>query len=112
MAINDRYTDSESGLADNGDFIINASGTDTGVVQITELGGTGDADVYREVDEGQTGTFEVSVLVDSPENEWHSQDNNLWIGDDGTGNEVRIRVTNTSGANQEYYAVGFEAGTQ
>lgn len=112
MTVNDRYTESGSGTAGGGELIIDASGTDTGVVQITELGGTGDAEVYREIDEGQTGTFEVSSVIDTRTGEWHNPDNALLIGNDGTSNELRLRIVNTTASSYDYYAVGFEAGTQ
>lgn len=120
MSVYDRFTDSASDLASGNDFLVTASGTDTGVVEITELGGTGDAEVYREIDEGQTGTFEISNQIAGPAfaepnqttGEWHSQTNRLWIGNDGTNTESRIKITNVSDTEQNYFAVGFEAGTE
>lgn len=117
--INDRFTDSEDGLADSGDFTITATGTDTGVVQLTEIAGTGDANVFLEVDEGQDGTFNVSIQIGSPTNDiydtsgnWRVQEPKHWVGNDGTTNETRIRVNNTSGGTIDVAAIGFEVGTQ
>lgn len=117
MALNDRYTEAADGVADTGDLIVDASGTGTGVVRILELGGTGDAEVYREIDIGQTGTFEVSDKIADPADntnptsgQWHSQDNWLNIGNDGTDTEARLRIVNVSGASADYYAIGYETG--
>lgn len=118
MAINDRYTASNDGLANGSDFNVTASGTGTGVVELQELAGTGDCDVFLEIDQGQTGTFEVSVKIGSATDDvydtsgnWRIQEPAHWIGNDGSNNEVRIRVNNTSGGTIDVAAIGYEAGT-
>lgn len=119
MALNDRYTATADALADGSDFVITASGTDTGVVELTEIAGTGDCDVFLEVDDGQDGTFNISIQIGSPSNatyetsgNWRIQAPEHWVGNDGTTNETRIRVNNISGGAIDATAIGFEVGTQ
>jgi hypothetical protein len=119
MALNDRFTQSVDGLAASSDFTITATGTDTGVVELTEIAGTGDCNVFLEVDEGQDGTFNVSIQIGSPSNatyetagDWRIQAPEHWVGNDGTTNETRIRVNNVSGGAIDATAIGFEVGTQ
>lgn len=105
MAVNDRNVQTATGVADGSDFIIDGSGSGTGAVEIGELGGTGGADIYREVDPDGDSTFEVSVRIDQVSNNWHSQINGLVVS---AGANTRIRVNNTSGGSADFYAVGME----
>lgn len=114
MAVNDTFVESDSGIADGGSLIVDGSTSGTGEVEITELGGTGDAEVYKEVDPDGDGTYEVSVLVADPNDPdvptsgvWHSQDNNLTVS---SADNYRLVITNISGAEASYYAGGFEVG--
>lgn len=118
MALNDRFTQSSDGLANGSDFNITATGTGTGVVELNEIAGTGDCDVFLEVDEGQTGTFNVSVQIGSSTDaeyetagNWRIQEPKHWVGNDGTSDETRIRVNNTSGGGIDVAAIGYEVGT-
>lgn len=105
MAVNDSYTKATDGLADAGDLIIDGSGAGTGAINITELGATGDCDVYREVDTAGDGTWAVSETIESPTGTWHSQGNDLLVSQ--TQN-VRLRINNTSGGGIDVYAAGYE----
>jgi len=118
MGVNDRFTTSQDGLADTNDFNIDGSSSGTNVAEIKELAATGDCDVYLEVDEGQDGTFNVSIKIGSPTSDeyptsgnWRIQDPEHVVGTDGTTNETRIRVNNTSGGAIDVAAVGYESGT-
>lgn len=105
MAVNDSYTKATDGLADAGDLIIDGSGSDTGALNITELGGGGSANVYREVDTADDGSWAVSVQVDTTSGTWHSQENEFIVSQ--TQN-VRLRINNTSGGTADFFAVGYE----
>jgi hypothetical protein len=105
MAVNDTYAASAAGVSDSGDFIVDASSSGTGAVEVGELGGTGSADVYREVDTNGDGTYEVSVLIDQVTGSWHTQINGLVVSQ---SEDVRIRVNNTNGSAADFYAVGME----
>jgi len=45
------------------------------------------------------------VLIDQVTDDWHSQGNALTVS---ASENQRIRVNNTSGSAQDFYAVGFE----
>jgi len=105
MARNDTNVQTATGVANGSDFIVNASGSGTGAVEVGEVGGTGSADVFREVDPDGDGTFEVSVLIDQPSSQFHSQINGLVVS---SSENTRIRINNTSGSSADFYAVGME----
>lgn len=112
MAINDSYTKAEAGVPDAASLIIDGTETETGAAEITELGGTGDAEVYREVDVNNDGDYDISVRIADPNDPdvptadiWHSQDNNLTVSDK---NNLRLRIENISGVGADFYATGFE----
>lgn len=105
MALNDVFEAEATGVADAGDFIVDGSGAGTGAAEVFELAGTGGADIYREIDVNADGTWALSTLIDSLSGSWHSQKNQLVVSQN---NLVRIRVNNTSGASQDFYAVGME----
>ena len=105
MAVNDTYITEASGIEDTNSATFDGSASGTGAVIATELGGTGDANIYRETDPAGDGTFSVSVLIDQTTDNWHSQLNNFVIN--GSGG-ARIRIENTSGSDQDYYLVGKE----
>ena len=106
MAIGDTYYKSSTGIADNGDLIIDGSGAGTGAAEITELGGTGACDIYREVDTAGDGSWATSVLIGQLSNNWHSQVNELFCSDAAN---VRLRINNTSGGTINAFAGGVEA---
>lgn len=105
MAINDSYTKSVDGLAAGSDMIVDGSQAGTGALDITELGATGDCDIYREVDTAGDGTWASSVKIDGMTGEWHSQANQLLVSQ---SESVRLRINNTSGAALDVYASGYE----
>jgi hypothetical protein len=105
MADGDPFAKSSTGVADGNDFIIDGSSSSTGAIDLTELGGTGDCDVYREVDTATDGTWATSVLIEQPSGTWHSQKDVLTISQNAN---VRLRVNNTSGNPQDFYAAGYE----
>lgn len=112
MAINDSFVAAESGIANGGSLTVEGVDSGTGAVEITELGGTGDAEVYKEVDTNADGSYDVSILIADPNDPdvptsgiWHTQDNNLTIS---ASNNMRLRVANISGGSVDFFATGFE----
>lgn len=105
MAVNDAFAKSTDGLADTNDLIVDGSGAGTGAVNITEMGGTGSCDIYRETDPTGSGTWDVSVQIDSPGGTYHSQGNKLLVSQ---SEAVRLRINNTSGGTVDVYAAGYE----
>lgn len=105
MAVNDSYVNSADGLANGGDLIIDGTGAGTGAVEVFELGGGGAADIYKETDPNDDGTYEVSVLIDSFSGSFHSQKNQLVVTD---SNNHRLRINNTSGGPADFFATGME----
>ena len=105
MARQDPITVSATGVADGSDLIIDGSTASTGAIDVFELFGSAGCDVYREVDTDGDGTFEISVLIDQPTNNWHSQKNALSVSQ---AENTRIRITNTSGGSADFAAVGYE----
>lgn len=105
MAVNDAFEKASDGLADGGDLIVDGSGSDTGSVQITELGATGECDIYRENDVNDDGTWASSVKIDNQAGNWHSQDNVLLASQ---AQNSRIRINNVSGGAVDAFMAGFE----
>ena len=105
MAVNDSYAKSTDGLGDTNDLIIDGSGAGTGAVNITELGATGEMDVYREVDSAGDGSWAVSVKIDNIIGTWHSQGNNLLAAQ---SEDIRLRLNNVSGGSIDVFAAGYE----
>jgi hypothetical protein len=105
MAVNDTNVQSATGVSNGSDFTVDGSGSGTGAVEIGEIGGTGGADIYREVDPDDDSTYEVSVLIDQVSTNWHTQINGLVVS---SSENTRIRVNNTSGSSADFYAVGME----
>lgn len=105
MAVNDSFAADSTGVLDGASFIVDGSTSGTGAVEIFELGGSEGAEIYREVDVDGDGTYEISVLVDAPNSEWHSQQNQLVVSQK---TNTRIKITNISGANADYFAFGME----
>jgi len=105
MARQDPITVSGTGIADGSDLIIDGSSASTGAIDVFEIFGSAACDVFREVDTDEDGTFEVSVVIETPTNNWHSQDNRLTVSQ---SQNSRIRISNTSGGTADYTAQGFE----
>lgn len=105
MAINSTQVFDASSIANGNSFTIDGSESGTGSVIITEMGGSGSADIYRETDATNDGTYAVSVKMDSLTGDWHTQLNNIVVS---ANNGVRLRITNTSGGSAAYFAVGKE----
>jgi len=105
MARQDPITVSGTGIADGSDLIIDGSSASTGAIDVFEIFGSAACDVFREVDTDEDGTFEVSVVIETPTNNFHSQDNRLTVSQ---SQNSRIRITNTSGGAADYTAQGFE----
>ena len=105
MAVNDSFADANAGLADATDWIIDGSTSDTGAVNITELQGGADAEIYREFDPDGDGTFQIRLQLDAPTREWHSQGNDLLVS--GSQN-ARLVVRNVSGGTADYAVAGYE----
>jgi len=105
MARQDPITVSATGVADGSDLIIDGSEGSTGAIDVFELMGTVGCDVFRETDPDGDGTFEISVVIEQPAGDWHSQDNRLTVSQ---AENTRIRITNTSGGAGDFAASGYE----
>jgi len=105
MADGDPFVASSTGVADGNDFIIDGSSSSTGAIDLTELGGTGGCDVYREIDTATDGTWATSVNIEQTSGTWHSQKNVLTVSQSGN---TRIRINNTSGNAADFYVAGYE----
>lgn len=92
-------------MASGADFLIEGNDSATGAAEVSELGGTGGAEIYKETDVDGDGSYEVSVMVDSFTGEWFSQQNGFIIS---AGERHRLRIRNTSGGTASYYATGME----
>ena len=101
MAEGDPYK-AQANLGDSDELIIDGTDSSTGAIDVTELAGTGDANVYREVDDG---SIVVSTLIEQPTDDWHSQKNILVVSQ---AENTSIRIVNTSGGNADYLVTGYE----
>ena len=101
MAEGDPYK-AQANLADSDELIIDGTNSETGAIDVTELAGTGGANVFREVDDGTTT---VSTLIEQPTDDWHSQKNILVVSQ---AENTSIRIVNTSGGDADYLATGYE----
>jgi hypothetical protein len=105
MAVNDTFHVTGVDVADANALVVDGSTSGTGAAEVHELAGTADAEVYRESDPNDDGTYEISVLIDTTTDNWHSQQNQLTVSQ---SNNHRIRIVNTSGNPQSYFATGME----
>lgn len=105
MSRQDPITVSATGVADGGELLIDGSEGTTGAIDVFELFGTVGCDVFREVDTNNDGTFELSVVIEQPTTNWHSQDNRITVSQ---AENTRIRIVNTSGGAGDFAASGYE----
>lgn len=105
MTVNDAYANSNEQLADATDWVIDGSDSETGAVNITEMGGGSDANIFREHDTTGDGTFNIRVQIDTTSGTWHSQGNDLLVA--GSQN-VRLVIRNVSGTAADFYVTGYE----
>lgn len=101
MAEGDPYK-AQADLADSGELVIDGTNSGTGAIDVTELSGTGGANVYRDVDDG---SIAVSTLIDQPTGNWHSQKNILVVSQAAN---AELRIVNTSGGNASFSVTGYE----
>jgi hypothetical protein len=105
MADGDPIVINGNATADTADFIVDGSTSGTGAIDLTEIGGDASANVYRESDPDGDGTFEISVRIDTPSSQFHSQKNLFIVS---STENVRLRINNNSGGSANYYAAGYE----
>jgi len=105
MTVNDAYANSANDLADTGTLIIDGSGAETGAVNITEIIGAASAEVRRQFDPDGDGTYEIDLLIESMNDGFHSQGNDLLCSQ---SQNVRLVIKNASGATNDYGALGYE----
>lgn len=105
MAINDTVVWDATDVDDGDDLVVDGDAAETGAAQVTEVAGTGEADIVRETDPAGDGSYDVSVTIDSKSDEWHTQLNEFRVSDD---DDLRLRVVNKSGDSQSFMAIGFE----
>jgi len=105
MAVNDSFASSTDGLADTNTLTLDGSGAGTNAANITELGGTGDCEIYRDMDPAGDSSWAVTVQIDSVSGEWHSQGNDLLISQ---SQGIRLRIKNVNSSSIDVYAGGFE----
>jgi hypothetical protein len=109
MPVNDTYVKSATGVAASGDIIIDGSGSGTGEIDVSEMGGTNGAVIYREVDTAGDGSWSTVVEVDNKTGSWHTQLNNMrCVKNPANGDPVRLRINNDSGSSGDYYVLGVE----
>jgi len=86
-------------------IVVDGSGTETGAAELFEFGGGGTARVYRETDTNGDGTYDVTVWIDEPTDEWHSQKNQLVVSQ--SSNHI-LRIVNVGDAEADYFVTGME----
>ena len=105
MAVNDSFAKAADDVSDAGDLIVDGSGAGTSAVLVTEMGATGDCDIYREVDTAGDGSWAVSVKIETLETTWHTQGNDLLCS---VSKDIRLRISNVSGGSIDIYTSGYE----
>lgn len=105
MAINDAFVVSNASLADQTDWVIDASTSGTGAVIVTELAGGAAVEIYRELDPDGDGTYELRSQIDSATGTWHSTGNELLLS---TADNLRLVIRNVSGGTSGFSAAGYE----
>lgn len=102
----DTIVRASTGVANGDSFVVDAQRVEGDNARITEVGGTGNVDIYREVDVDNDGNYEISQVIQSETaGSFHSQDADMVIAEHY---DVRLRFQNTSGSAQDYWAVGYE----
>lgn len=104
MAVGSSYTSTGTVASGNSTYV-EGSSSGTGAVEINELGGTGSATIFKEIDTDGDGTYELSFRLDAISGQWHSQKNKLIVS---AKNNERLRIRNDSDVQQSYYANGME----
>ena len=105
MAVNDTFKNSTVGLADTNEFIVDGSSSGTGAVRITEIDGTASAEIYREVDTNDDGSWAYRSEVDIANAEFHSQLNGHRVSQT---NDIRNVIKDTSGRHADFAVIGYE----
>jgi len=108
MAQGDRVVVASTGVADASSVTLDGSESSTNAVDVTELAGTGSADIYREVDTAGDDSWAASFLIDQVTGNWHSQKDILHASNTSSTEDVRIRVENTSGGAADFMIFGYE----
>lgn len=102
---NNPFSSAATGVADGGTVIADPSNASTGAIEISELGGTAAATVYKEIDVDGDGTYEASFVADTFSGSWHVQLRALKAS---TDENSRLKITNTSGGAADYFLDGIE----
>lgn len=105
MAGNDTYGQSTDSLSPSDSIIVDGSESTSGVVHVEEFGASGSVDVYREVDTDNSGSYDVSSVVESAQQSLFSIDNDIRVAEHDSS---RIRIENTDSTEITAWVIGFE----
>ena len=105
MSLNDFFTKTSKGLSDGGKLVVDGSGSGTGGVEIHEVFASGGIELYKEVDTNDDGTYDLSVLIESQNDAFHSQENQIEISE---GENVQITLVNIDGSTIDCGVNGIE----
>ena len=105
MAGNDTYAQSTDSLSPSDSIIVDGSESISGVVHVEEFGASGSVDVYREVDTDNSGSYDVSSVVESAQQSLFSIDNDIRVAEHDSS---RIRIENTDSTEITAWVIGFE----
>lgn len=107
MAINDAYHKAVPDVAPGGDLVVEGQDAETGAVEVFEIGGEPDVEVYRETDTTGGGTYDTSVLIDAFSGNFHSQKNQLVVSAN-SNHRLRIRAVASNDTAGAVYVTGME----
>jgi hypothetical protein len=105
MAINDFFQKSQTDLAVDDELIVDGSTSETGAVEIHEIFGSGSVNIFKEIQTGGSGDYNLSVNISSQSDVFHSQGNQIEVSDNAG---VRIRMVNNGDSVVDYAVNGIE----
>lgn len=92
-------------LASGQSLIIDGRESSTGKAVVHEIFGDADAKIYKEVDQNNDGSYEVSVLIDASTGRFHSQLNQMQVSEE---DNIRLRIQNNHDSEGQFGASGVE----
>ena len=99
------FSKTTTGVADGNSFSIDGSSSSTNAVEVHTFAVTAGCKVYKEIDTTTDGTYDASFLVESKDEQFHSQKNKIEVS---VSKNMRLRFENTSGGPADYHVTGIE----
>jgi hypothetical protein len=104
MAQGDFFTKSAV-LSSGGELIVDGSTAETGAVELHTFASEDAINVFKEVDTGGDGSFDIAIGISSPSGGIHSQKNKIEVS---SSKDMRLRIVETSADVNGVHVTGIE----